>query len=42
MSGDTYVPQDGFAATGAPDAGGYQLNVDPSSRIRYARRAPRP
>ena len=37
MSGDTYVPNQGFGSTGAADEGGYGLTVTPSSPIRYDR-----
>ncbi len=36
MSGDTYVPQDGYTQHDpAPDGGGYSLTVTPQSPIRY-------
>ncbi|HEY0518314.1 MAG TPA: hypothetical protein VGC84_02385, partial [Ilumatobacteraceae bacterium] len=35
MTGDTYVPQGGYAATGDPGGGSYGLTVNASSPIRY-------
>ena len=37
MSGDSYVPQQGFSGPAAGAAGGYGLQVTPSAPIRYDR-----
>ncbi len=37
MTGDSYVPQGGYASTGEPDGGGYGLTVTADSPIRYDR-----
>ena len=34
FTGDSYVPNQGYAGTGTGDNGGYQLKVDPNSRMR--------
>ncbi|MEI8068208.1 MAG: hypothetical protein WCH38_00190 [Actinomycetota bacterium] len=34
FTGDTYVPNQGYAGTGSGTGGGYSLNVSPQSRLR--------